>query len=522
MNDVGGPYELPEGWEWTRIEEIALVNYRDPALRDLPDDLPITFVPMASVDAEKGVIAQTEERPLKSVRKGFTPFSEGDVLFAKITPSMENGKSAIALELLNGRGFGSTEFHVLNPENGVLSELLLYFVRQETFRREAKANFAGTAGQLRVPPDFLRYHPFPLPPFPEQRRIVARIVELFTPLDAGVSALETSLAQLKRYRQSVLKAAVEGRLTEYWRREHSDVEPASELLERILKERRAKWEENELAKMAAKGKRPKNDRWKQKYKEPQVPETEGLPELPEGWMWAELNTVCQDITDGDHQAPPKSQEGVPFLVISNIREGKLDFDNTRFVPRSYYEAIPLIRKPVKGDILYSLVGSYGFPVIVDIEKEFCFQRHIGLIRPNKQINIKYLFYFLKSHLAFNQATKVATGTAQLTVPLSGLRRFNVPLPPIAEQHEIVSEIERRLSVADQTEATTAANLRRAARLRQSILKKAFRGELVPQDPDDEPASALLEMIRTERAKTQPKKRRGRPRKKKTTTQTELI
>lgn len=305
MNDVEGPYELPEGWEWTRIEEIALVNYRDPALRDLPDDLPITFVPMAYVDAEKGVIAQTEERPLKSVRKGFTPFSEGDVLFAKITPSMENGKSAIALELLNGRGFGSTEFHVLNPENSVLSELLLYFVRQETFRREAKANFAGTAGQLRVPPDFLRYHSFPLPPLPEQRRIVARIEELFTQLDVGVSALETSQAQLKRYRSSVLKAAVEGRLTEDWRRGHPDVEPASELLERILKERRAKWEENELAKMTAKGRRPKNDRWKQKYKEPQAPETEGLPELLDRWVWAELNTVCQDITDGDHQAPPK-------------------------------------------------------------------------------------------------------------------------------------------------------------------------------------------------------------------------
>ena len=188
--------DLPNGWEWTRFGDIAQINPRDPEIRNLPDDFMVTFLPMASVDAEKGVVTRHEERHLSQVRKGFTPFSDGDVLFAKITPSMENGKAAIAYNLVNGRGFGSTEFHVISPRDGMLPEWLFYFIRQEKFRNEAKANFAGTAGQLRVPADFIRSYPIPVPPLPEQHRIVARIEELFSRLDAGEQALRRARAQL--------------------------------------------------------------------------------------------------------------------------------------------------------------------------------------------------------------------------------------------------------------------------------------------------------------------------------------
>jgi len=251
---------LPPGWAWTTIEEIADVNRRDPKLRELPDDLQVTFVPMAAVDAESGIIARPEERTLKKVRKGFTPFSNGDVIVAKITPSMENGKAAISRLLKNGRGFGSTEFHVISPSDAVVSEFIFYFIRQESFRRDAKAHFAGTAGQLRVPSSFVETYSFPLAPLPEQRRIVAKIESLFTRLDAGVAALKRAQANLKRYKAAVLKAACEGRLVP---QDPSD-EPAEKLLVRILAERRAKWE----ADLIAKGKDPK----KAKYEEPQPPE----------------------------------------------------------------------------------------------------------------------------------------------------------------------------------------------------------------------------------------------------------
>jgi type I restriction enzyme S subunit len=157
---------LPLGWVWTTLGEIARTNYQDSSLRNLSDDFVVTFLPVSAVDALDGKIAQPEERRLADVRKDFTSFSEDDELFAKITPSMENGKATIASTLINGRGFGSTEFHVLSPGQGVIAEWLFHFVRQESFRADAKASFKGTAGQLRVPASFVESTPIALAPSP--------------------------------------------------------------------------------------------------------------------------------------------------------------------------------------------------------------------------------------------------------------------------------------------------------------------------------------------------------------------
>jgi type I restriction enzyme S subunit len=248
--------DLPMGWVRTTLGEIAHINRRGTAPRELPDNLLVSFVPMAAVDAERGTIAWQEERPLSVVRKGFTSFSDGDVLFAKITPCMENGKAAVANGLKNGRGFGSTEFHVLTPRDGVASKWIFYFVRQQSVREDAKARFTGTAGQLRVPGSFLVNYPIALAPSAEQQRIVTAIEQYFSRLDAGVATLKVVQAKLKRYRAAVLKAAVEGTLSEAWRAQHPDVEPAPVLLQRILQERRSAWEQAELARFAKAGKAP--------------------------------------------------------------------------------------------------------------------------------------------------------------------------------------------------------------------------------------------------------------------------
>jgi type I restriction enzyme S subunit len=203
---------LPEGWCWVLLSTVTDINIRDADIRNLPDDLPVTFVPMAAVDGEHGVIARPVERPLKEVRKGFTSFLEGDVIFAKITPCMENGKAAIVPKLKNGRGFGSTEFHVLRPKENITAQWIFHFVRQESFRADAKASFTGTAGQLRVPASFLINYPIPLSPLPEQQRIVAEIerrLSVAAEVDAVVAAL---LARSTRLRQSILKQAFEGKL----------------------------------------------------------------------------------------------------------------------------------------------------------------------------------------------------------------------------------------------------------------------------------------------------------------------
>ena len=223
--------EWPSRWATTTLGETCKVNPRS-FTETVENDCEVSFVPMAAVEVGTGRLDASRTRLYRDVRKGYTRFSEGDVLFAKITPSMENGKVAIANGLINASGCGSTEFHVLRPEKGVLNNFLLFFLLQASFRAEAQRNMAGTAGQLRVPAGFLEDATFPLPPLAEQRRIVAEIEKQFTRIDASVDALKRAQANLKRYRASVLKAACEGRLVpteaELARAEGSDYEHADD------------------------------------------------------------------------------------------------------------------------------------------------------------------------------------------------------------------------------------------------------------------------------------------------------
>jgi len=174
-------WKLPEGWAWKKMSEISIINPRRPRIQR-NDDAPTSFVPMQAVDELEGKIFQMQIRPYVKVKSGYNFFEENDVLFAKITPSMENGKAAIARGLINGLGFGSTEFHVFHPNPGILPEWIFYYIRRKSFREEARKNFRGAVGQQRVPEDFLIEYPIPLP-YPddpqrslaEQRRIVARL-----------------------------------------------------------------------------------------------------------------------------------------------------------------------------------------------------------------------------------------------------------------------------------------------------------------------------------------------------------
>jgi type I restriction enzyme M protein len=169
-----------------------------------------------------------------------------------------------------------------------------------------------------------------------------------------------------------------------------------------------------------------------------------------------LGSVCS-VSDGDHQAPPKSNDGVPFVTISNIdQQNRLDFSKTFFVPREYFDKLCPKRRPQKGDCLYSVTGSFGITVFVDTDKEFCFQRHIGLVRPGPEIAAKYLYFILSSSVVLEQAVKAATGVAQKTVSLGSLRNFQIPLPPLEVQHQIVAEIEGyQASIEDHKKAIAA-------------------------------------------------------------------
>lgn len=199
----------------------------------------------------------------------------------------------------------------------------------------------------------------------------------------------------------------------------------------------------------------------------------------ERWELVKLSELTTDITDGDHLPPPKSATGVPFITISNIDKGsnKIDFSSTFKVPYDYFKKIKMSRRPMIGDVLYTVTGSFGIPVIIDSDLEFCFQRHIGLIRPKAEIDSKWLYYWLMSPEAMRQAENVATGAAQKTVSLNTLRNFTVPLIPISEQIDIVSKLDVLSTETKKLETIYQQKLADLNELKKSILKKAFNGEL---------------------------------------------
>jgi len=224
-----------------------------------------------------------------------------------------------------------------------------------------------------------------------------------------------------------------------------------------------------------------------------MPHYQNVPfEVPSSWVWCKLEDYVKSVTDGDHQAPPKSDIGIPFLVISDVAKGKLNFLNTRFVPQEYYEKISFDRKPEKGDLLFTVTGSYGIVVPVNIDCKFCFQRHIGLI---KTLNTsEYLLHLLKSSYIKGQCDEFATGTAQKTVGLETLRSFLLPIPPFAEQQRIVIEIEKWFSLIELIEGGKDDLQTTIKQAKSKILDLAIHGKLVPQDPNEEPAIKLLKRI----------------------------
>lgn len=291
----------------------------------------------------------------------------------------------------------------IRPGKEVCLKYLLYFFRYY----EAQLQRSGTGTTFKaITQNVVKNIEVPVPSIEEQERIVSKIEELFSKLDASVAELQTANEKLKVYRQAVLKEAFDT----------CDV-------------------------------------------------------------YTKISNVCQHVTDGDHMPPPKADSGIPFIMISNIEKGNINWKNTKYVTENYYENIGEIRTPRKGDVLYTVTGSFGIPVMVNFDKKFCFQRHIALLRPNAKITQKYLFYVLQTPYVYTQASKKATGTAQKTVGLSVLRNITIPYCSIKEQIRIIEFLEQSLTICNSIEQTTDISLQQAEALRKSILKQAFDGKI---------------------------------------------
>jgi type I restriction enzyme S subunit len=331
-----------------------------------------------------------------------------------------------------------------------------------------------------------------LPPPEEQQLIVATIESHFSRLDAATATLERVQRNLDRYRASVLKAAVEGRLVpteaELAKKEGRSYEPASVLLKRILAERRRRWEEAEIAKLKAKGKTPTDDRWKAKYEEPAAPDTDGLPELPEGWCWTTLEAISEvkgGLAKGKHRRSDEKLTAVPYLRVANVQRGHIDLSEVKTIETTESELADLALR--NGDVLFNEGGDrdkLGRGWIWRSELPVCIhQNHVfraRLIAP--QVLPEFVSWHGNSNgqQYFFDEGKHTTNLASLS--LSKLRSLPVPLPPNAEQVRIKAEVERLLSLASEAEAFSRTSLHRTSRFRQSILKWAFEGRLVHGSP----------------------------------------
>ncbi len=520
--------EIPLGWAVARLPQLVAPGGRfvDGDWVESKDQDPDGAIRLTQLaDVGDGVWRNRSSRfmtPQKAQELRCTILEKGDVLIARMPDPLGRsctfpGDSRDCVTVV--------DVCIVRPaHDGISTRWLSHFINTPKFRSAIYQLQSGST-RKRISRMNLGTLELLIPPTNEQHRLADAIESYFTRLDDAVATLERVQRNLKRYRASVLKAAVEGRLVpteaELARAEGRDYEPASVLLERILAERRRRWEEAELAKMQAKGKTPKDDNWKARYTEPLSPNHSELAEIPEGWVWATVDQIAAvkgGITKGQKPRKDERYRTVPYLRVANVQRGFLDLTEMKAIEARDTQIEDL--RLELGDVLFNEGGDrdkLGRGWIWRGELPECIhQNHVFRARIyTADLLPEFLSWYGNStgQRYFFDEGKQTTNLASIN--MTKLRGLPVPIPPLVEQQRIRAAVEEQISVADAALAATARESVRCTRLRQSILKWAFEGRLVDQDLTDEPASRLLERIQAEResanGQTQRSPRRTRAR-----------
>jgi type I restriction enzyme, S subunit len=371
---------------------------------------------------------------------------------------------------------GADGTKILKPI-GVLTPKFFYY-----YLRCLKLESQGYSRHYR----FIKQIKVPVPSIVEQRRIVAKLEKLLAKVDACKDRLEKIPAILKRFRQSVLTAACFGRLTADWRENNPDAKVSSEFVNIVLHARSSQQIELDSS-------------------------DDSQNQLPTTWVLVRIDEICLDIVDCPHSTPKWANSGVICLRTTNFRPGKLDLIEVRYVAEQVYKQRTLRIEPKPSDVLYSREGGIlGVACLVPDQPKVCLGQRMMIMRPDGTVCLShFLMNMLNSSIVLNHVRDLTGGTASPHLNVGEIKKFQIPLPPIREQHEIVRRVEALFKIADDIEKRYEKAKAHVDRLTQSILAKAFRGELVPQDPNDEPASELLERIQEERRKQAAEGRPGR-------------
>lgn len=498
---------LPPGWAWATLGELAeIVGGSTPPSTD-PSCFQPDGIPWITPSDLSGYLETYVERGARSLSKhGLASCSAkmlpaGTVLLSSRAPI---GYCVIAsVPLSTNQGFKS---FVLTP--CLHAEYLRFFLLHS---RDFLESIASGTTFKELSGGRVATVVVPLPPLAEQRRIVAALDETLGRVRAARASLDEAPALLERARQAVLAAAFRGELTEAWRAEHPEVEAADVLLERIRAERRRRWEEAELAKLTAKGKAPTDDRWKAKYEEPCTPRS--IDDLPASWGTTNIDTCVYAIGAGssfrcDERPPGRDEVGV--VKVSAISWGVYDdAESKTCVDPLRVDAQLFIER---GDFLVSRANTIelvGACVIAErVERRVMLSDKVLRLRfamPNEG----FVLYALRSSHCRREIERLSTGAQESmrNIGQDRLRAVTLPLPPLAEQHEIVRRVDAALAKLDAVAAAVEETRAQLDAIERAVLAKAFRGELVAQDAADEPAAEMLARLRESRAATPTK--RGR-------------
>lgn len=477
-------WKVPITWVWSSLNDFAEVNPGIP-LKEIPDELDVSFIPMSNLEENTGKIKFDMLKKYKEVKKGYTNFINEDIILAKITPCMENGKIAIVNNLKNEIGFGSTEFHVIRLPHEIDKKFYFYFLSQEWFRKLAATNFTGTVGQRRVPTDFIKQLLVPLAPFNEQVRIISKIEELFSRLGAGVRSLQAAQTQLEQYRQATLQQAYTGKLTKKWRQKNGQkIQSRDSLLRLIL-----------------------DDKWLSHY------ENVVWNDLPDCWIKVDLNDLSWDSQYGTSAKCRYENKGTPVLRIPNIVNGGIDLNDLKYIESEKEISFEPLSKNdfliIRTNGSKNLIGAAAL-ITDNFNSPHYFASYlirfrlkdIGLIP--KWINEIWKSIDIRKLILAN----ASTSAGQYNINKTKLGSFKINIPSISEQEIIVNKLDEIHSLYKYIKYQIDKNIIISLSLKQSIFKSAFEGRLVPQDPNDEPASMLLEKIKVEKASGKPS-RKGR-------------
>lgn len=482
-------YELPEGWLWARIGDVVVdaqpgfASGRKGIVGGIRHLRMNNIGPNCMLDLSQVTMVPAD---LARQRHLLRP---GDVLFCHTNSQKLVGKTAL-FNLEDGPyAFSNHLTRLRLPADGPPPQWLWYFLATLWRDRYFETRCKQWVNQATVERDTLLSTAVPMAPLAEQRRIVAKIEALFEQSRTARQALDRIPLLLKKFRQAVLAAAFRGDLTRDWREQHPDVEPSSVLLERIRAERRRKWEGD----LRAKGKA----RRQEEYEETMTLELVGLERLPDRWVWSTIGQLFDVSTGGtpsrkkaaywNGSIPWVSSGEVAFSRISDTRE-KITEEG---LSNSNAKVHPL------GTVLLAMIGegkTRGQSAILDISASTN-QNVAAILCADSAVPSEFVYYWLRYH--YEETRTFGEGGAQPALNAKKVRTLPVPLPPLAEQRTIIEQLSTLFDHADAIEAAVEAARRRTDKIEQSILARAFRGELVPQDLNDEPASTLLDRVRTQ-------------------------